>query len=296
MKKLLYIFVLASLIPLWVFSDDEGGDENFSFSNRSSGDSSPASYSNEPYFWSYYPTDTQSVSQGYYTVNTNSNRSPPTYTPPPVPKRLPPYTPPAPPVPKRLPPYTPPPSPQPKRLPPYTPPEAYQSHYHDNDYSYHPVEKHHYISQAEKERRSEKDWYNTHQHGFPPHIVYNDDTGNWECSRWYMPNEKHTLCLEVSVPSHAQYNTSHARGWECNKWYIIDANETSCEVLVVPSNAKLNSQGNGWLCNKWYHLSTDALSCEKTFFPPHASKNIFTGIGWSCDFGYVMQDDYTCKK
>jgi hypothetical protein len=180
MKKILLTFLLLNLVFLnstfFVVADDEGddySDEGSSWSFFDETDHHAVPSQDEHFFWSYYPSDTQSFDQGYYTVSGYQNQSVyepvyhHTYVPPPKP-RTPPTPPPPPPKPKPRNPPIPQPKPKPVEPVKHKPQETIKE--------YHPT-------QAEKEKKAEDEYYNTHTHGFAKHVVFNDVTGNWECGR-----------------------------------------------------------------------------------------------------------------
>ena len=278
MKKFFILLWIVAASVSSVYADDDWGID-WAYETDSSDD----------FYYSYYPSDTKSYEQGYYVVSGYQNisiyepvfihipatqpshRDHPKPTPKPTPK-------------PRTPKPEPKPTPKPEPVYPTPTPKKKKPHYEE------PRE-----TQEHREKRMEDEYYKTHTHFFPKHAVFDETLGKWVCGRWYIPDARHLLCVEVKVPTHATYRANE-RGWTCNRGYTLNSQKDGCIEVVVPKNATLNEAGNGWTCNKWYIKTSDGESCVAAKFPPHATKNIFSPVGWSCDFGYNMQEDYSCKK
>ena len=165
MKKLLYILLLLScLLPTSTFSDDENRSDSWG--------SHENDYNSDHYYFSVYPSDTQSVEQGYYIVSGYQNVSvyEPVYhhipSPPPVTQRRHPKKPEPQPKPK---------SPEPKPTPKPKPPEQKKPERKtEPSKKKHQKEKEHILTQAEKEKRAEDEYYNSHTHRFPKNAVFDE--------------------------------------------------------------------------------------------------------------------------
>lgn len=239
--------------------------------------------------WSYIPSDAKASHDGYYTTKWYSQvrEGIIIITPKPKPKPVDPRTPPKP---KPKPPE---PKPEPPKRHPEPPkkPEP-KKEVHKNTKK---EEKRYEPTQAEKEKKAEDAYYATHTKKFTEHAVFDEVLWKWVCSPWYLPNKTKNLCIKIEIPKNAELNEKWT-DWVCKRGYRKDFFETGCEKIEIPMFAHLNKKWDNWECNEWYIKSSDGESCIAAKLPPHATQNIFSPIGWSCDFGYTMQEDYTCKK